>query len=607
MKSRFDRARDLYRENFLPLIRSQNKTESAEKCQRLRDDHEQRLGCSRCPQRACRNDNRLAKTMLMAALVPEAKPFKGLTVKRLVHLNHGTIASPIPGAEVQVAAARLREWATQVGALRIGEQADPEIAIHLSGVDLEPILAQAAEADTPGARKNAMRRLLFEALELQSDSTVVEDEVSFSGTRRPGRVRYGNVREMDDAALTCPSDFEWQVIIDYPFDDKGHGPEEDSRRIEKYREGRAAGAAPNPTVVWLPTFFSHSMERELGQLVVLEHILDGDSRRYVGHLRVEDQGTTRADLTSLRAQKQALVKRTLAQAYGLTIVGDTSLLDQSRTVEEHLKPLLDDLEIRSVLAGTLKEGFKQLIDALLAKRYPHHPRYDGLVTTARMERVLGLVEKLLDERGRRLLVERAEQKDLRAYADPLGITETGDVATLLREQPFKDLEQRRQQQGLDTPTVGAVAGLVGSPADSGSHGRSARRAHRPLYELERANDAAGWAGLHDAAARTAARRCRAPPPRAPDPGRVDRGHRAGRPSLWSCGEWSIHRREKPGSLRREGEREGRCAGTSEGFSCPRSNRESGSGRTPQMLRGSRLQRRLLPLSGRFRASMARRS
>jgi hypothetical protein len=70
-----------------------------------------------------------------------------------------------------------------------------------------------------------------------------------------------------------------------------------------------------------------------------------------------------------------------------------------------------------------------------------------------MERIRDLAEKLLDERDRRMNVERGERTDLKAYADPLGITQTGDVVALLQERPFQEIEQQRQQAGLDTPTV----------------------------------------------------------------------------------------------------------------------------------------------------------
>ncbi len=73
-----------------------------------------------------------------------------------------------------------------------------------------------------------------------------------------------------------------------------------------------------------------------------------------------------------------------------------------------------------------------------------------------MEKIGALVERLLDEGDRRMNVEKGERNDLRAYADPLGITETGDVAVLLRERPFQDIEQQRQQAGIDTPTVSNV-------------------------------------------------------------------------------------------------------------------------------------------------------
>lgn len=467
MKARFDRARDLYREGFLPLIRRTHGTDSSEACQRMQEGHDRRLGCSGCPQTQCRNDNRLVKTLLMAALVPEAKPFKGLTIKQLVHLNHGTIASPIPGAEMQVAAQRLREWSSQVGALRLGDQADPEVSLHLAGVDLQPIIAQAADVNQSGQRKQMMRRLLFQALGVQADGSIVELDAPFHGTRRRGRIRYGNVREMDDGALTCPDHLEWQVILDYPFDERGHGPDEDLIRVEKYRDAHL-GDSPNPTVVWLPTFFSYTLEQELGDLVVIEHIIDGDQQRYLGHLRVEDQATARADLASLRAQKEALIKRSLAQAYGLTSPGDSGLLDPSRSVDEHLVPLLDGLDIRAVLAGNMGDGRKQITDAILTRRYPHHPRFQTTVTVSRTEKVLELVDTLLDRPdGRMGNLETHQRKDLRDIADPLGITQTSDVSVLLQQRPLRDLEQLRQQQGLDAPSVATVRGWLDPDGNRG--------------------------------------------------------------------------------------------------------------------------------------------
>src|SRR5438105_1437530 len=82
--------------------------------------------------------------------------------------------------------------------------------------------------------------------------------------RRAGRVRYGNVREMDDGTLTVPGRMEWQVVLDYPFDDAGFGPANDVVRVERYRDERAGASRPNPTVVWLPTFFARAVEDGLG-------------------------------------------------------------------------------------------------------------------------------------------------------------------------------------------------------------------------------------------------------------------------------------------------------------------------------------------------------
>lgn len=481
MKARFERAKQLYEERFLPLIRSKHNTESPEKCQRLRENHDTRLGCSRCPLRACRTDNRLAKTLLLAALVPEAKPFKGLTMKRVVHLNHGTIATPIPDTEAQIAAQRVREWASQIAPLRIGDQADPEVGIHLSGIDLEPILAGAAELDQAGARRQKLREILFNALSLPTDTTMVDTKFTYRGTHRPGRVHYGNVRELPDERLTLPPDLEWLVVIDYPFDVGHHTPEDDIRRLETFRDGNVS--TRNAVAAWIPHFFSHQLEKELGDLVVIDHVLD-DAKKYLGHLRVEDQNQAKTDLASLAAQKRDKISRTLAKAYGITAVSNDPLLDASRSADEHVVSLLPGLSLRTLLAGKLRDGFDQIATGLLSHRYPHHPAFDTNITAGKLELIKGTLEKLFDQVDYRLPIDATQRKELRAIADPLGITSTTETAVVLNEDTFKAIDQLRQQAGMHSPKVSDARPWI----DPGTRGLQPEVADLVLWAY------AQWAG-----------------------------------------------------------------------------------------------------------------
>ena len=71
---------------------------------------------------AFRNDDRLVKTLLLSALVPEVESLRALNAERLAALNHGTIKTPIPGREAQEVLRRCRTWAASVGEIRIGEE-----------------------------------------------------------------------------------------------------------------------------------------------------------------------------------------------------------------------------------------------------------------------------------------------------------------------------------------------------------------------------------------------------------------------------------------------------------------------------------------------------
>ena len=450
MKKRFESARSLYQDHFLPLLQNTHGTANAEQCQRLRSDHKRSLGCSGCPQASCRNDNRLAKTILMAALVPEAKAFKDLTVRRLCELNHGTIASPIPGAEVNMVVGKLRDWAAKVGALRLGDQGDPSVSVHLQGVDLGPIIDRARQYDTPGQRKQKLRALLFSRIGLPADNSTLELKHTYLGTSRPGTVRFANVRETHDNQLRAPSGTDWYLVIDYPFDDGGT-PADDLNRVDRFRD--ETGGQERTTVVWLPSFFNHEVERTLGDYVALEHILDGRTSDYLGDLRPEDKQQAEADLRSLRDQKKDLLIRALKEAYGVATLGGTTLVDPSRAVENHLVAVDPSLTYHALLAGSLKEGFKQVVDRLLEHRFPHHPRFETTITQGKLTKVADMVQAMVEADQQRIALDNARRKDLKQIGVPLGIAYAPEGAGLLKDGVLKEIDRLREQAGKDCPSV----------------------------------------------------------------------------------------------------------------------------------------------------------
>ncbi|MFC1610310.1 hypothetical protein ACFL6C_05080 [Myxococcota bacterium] len=450
MRTRFNRARHLYAEGFLPIIRADHGTDSPGKCQRDDPNHRKQLGCSGCPERACRNDNRLAKTLLMAALAPGAPTFEGMTVRRLVHLNHGVIASRIPGGEIQNAAEKLRRWKCDVDALRIGDQGDPEISLHLEGIDLKPIIDKARlEYDNAGSRKHTLRKLLFAELKLPPDATTTEHKIEYRGVKRSGMVRFANVREMADKQLRCPAGAEWYLVIDYPFDPDG-SPQDDLQRIDKFRET----VSDEPSVFWLPTFFSSNLENALGDYIAIDHILDGRTKEYLGDLRPEDQTQARDDLKSRRDTKRSEIVRALGAAYGMLQSDDAEReLDLSRKVDEHLVALSPAVRLGPSLAGSLADGMDQAIKRLIEQRFPNHPRFPTTVTAAKLNRVNQLVERVLEAPDHRMPVTAQDRKELQSYSDPLGLTTTTESAAILEERVLNEMEQLRQQAGVQVPTV----------------------------------------------------------------------------------------------------------------------------------------------------------
>jgi hypothetical protein len=463
MRSRFASAKQLYAYQFLPMIQQSNGTSTPEKCQRLRPDHAARIGCSNCLERACRADNRLVKTMLIASLVPERPVFKDLTASKLVQLNHGSLRAPIPGTEVNLVVQKLRHWASSgtIAQLHVGPQSDPVVRLQLEGVDPAPILEQARQYDTPGARQKVLRDLLFTALGIAGSLDWGKDHVikGWRGTDRLGHVRFGNVRRMAAEQLLCPEGHDWRLVIDYPFDDEGFGTHDDEKALEAFLQAHAAGTW---TLVWLPTFFSKDMQRVLGDLVILEHIMSDrpTTQQYVSHLSVENQARAITDLGNLRSQKQGRVVEVLAAAYGLTKAREGDL-DLSNAVEKHIHVLKPGAVVRTQLAATLGDSVERYAEESLAARYRLHPKFARKLTRNIVEQLVTWFGAIIDAEEKSIPVDRDQADLMRGFLMELGLVRvTEDKAFVREDDVLQRLENTRQKGSLDRPEVGEVRAWV---------------------------------------------------------------------------------------------------------------------------------------------------
>ncbi|HEX9619109.1 MAG TPA: hypothetical protein VF989_03175, partial [Polyangiaceae bacterium] len=430
-----------------------------ERCQRERESHPVRLGCSGCGEKQCRVDNRIVKTLLIAALVPEVDELKNLTVGQLYRLNHGMVKSMIPGQEAGIVAGKIRKWATSIAQIRIGSESDPSVSVRLEGVDLKPIFDRYSGEDTPGLRQRGLREVLFEGLGLDAvNADQKELAVTWKGTKRTGKIWFTNVRTAPAERLRCQEDHDFLLVVDYPFDDPGRSPREDVEAAERFRETGGSW-----TLVWLPDFFSNKLTQLLGELVILEHILSDKrvQREAVQHLTLENQTRAINDMENLRAQKRNRLLEAIAQAYGLATPDDETL-DSANTVESHLLVLKHGVPaLRPELAANLANAKDAYIDALLFARYPRHPDFTKPLTARRVNELVDTFADLVNTEEGRLPVDREMRAELVGTLGALDLVRFSETHVLKHEESrLQPLENKRLQKGAERPTVGELRGFI---------------------------------------------------------------------------------------------------------------------------------------------------
>ncbi len=419
MAIHFDNAKRLYHQKLLPML---------EKSHDIRRESVEQLPYDDLKRAAFRNDDRLVKTLLLSALVPEVESLRGLNAEKLAALNHGTIKVPVPGTEGREVLRRIRSWRTTAGEIRIGEESNPTISVQLSGVDTESIIAQALREDNRGNQIRRVRKMLFDQLGIEGDGEFERyHDFLWRNTRRTCQVLFGNIRELPDSSLEN-GDEPWKLIIDFPFDEAGHGPRDDIAVLDRFKASRSEGAK---TLCWVPSFFSPEAQKDLGMLVVLEHILTGERfGTYSNHLSPQDRQGAKSVLESQRSQLRQAVQNHLDAAYGQEALPPGSL-DTTHDLEpnEHYVSLSPGFVAQPPAAANLQRAMLDLLFQCLNHEFPAGPYFETEVKPSVLKKVLEQVEPATQTIDGRIAVDKTIRPLLRQIANPLSLGDMGVDAT----------------------------------------------------------------------------------------------------------------------------------------------------------------------------------
>lgn len=397
-----------------------------------------------------RADDRFVKTLLLASLAPEVPALRRLTGARLAALNHGSIRTRIgtPGAQV---VSRLRQLQAEFGELRSEGEQDPVFSLHLTDLDLEPLLDAVGQQDSAGARRIWVKDQLWQALGVKdSGQFVCEREVVWRGTRRTVELVFANVRDdtdLPDAQFAPMAPGHVRIVFDYPFDVGNHSPADDAERLRRLKPRLQQPA----TLVWLPHFFSDQRLGQLGRLLKMTYLLERDRLAdYAGHLGAEDQVKVRHQLQAQRDTLTSQLSAVLRQLYGIEARDDANV--GAEVPEGHVVPLLDGVPARLLGGAGFEANLLALTDTVLATLYPKHPDLDPggtrkAVTIGELRAVHGWITQAMESGERHVTLQRSDLPLARRIAPPLELGEVHEGPLTVSGQWRNRVDQLAAQHG----------------------------------------------------------------------------------------------------------------------------------------------------------------
>jgi hypothetical protein len=397
-------------------------------------------------------DDRIIKTLVLAALAPNVPALARLTGSRLAALNHGSIRSRTvqPGS---VVVSRLRDIQAEFGELRADSDTDPVFTLHLSDLDIEPLLDAVGEQDSSGARRIWLKEQLWRSLGVRdSDEFVCEREVVWKGTRRVAELVFGNVRDstdIPDQQFTPSVAGRVRFVVDYPFDVSGHHPSDDFGRVDRLRRDGLEAS----TVVWLPHFLSPQKSAQLGRLLKIRYLLDRDRLDdYAATMSADDRVRVRHQLQAQQDNLTSQLVAALQQLYGISRA-DEGTVGAEVGDEGHVLSLLPGLRLRLHAGAGFEYNLLSLADDQFAAMYPKHPNFDPTnsrkaITAADLRAVFGWINRAMEDGKQRVVVDRTQLALVKRIVHPLELGEVSDGPLNLSTEWRRRIEQHAAQLGV---------------------------------------------------------------------------------------------------------------------------------------------------------------
>jgi hypothetical protein len=461
MRIQFDNAKKLWNQKLQPLLEQEHHVT----WQQLQDGQ-----ADAQTRRRFENDARLLKTSLLAALVPEVPALRALTAPRLAALNHGTVTSPVPGGEGGIVLQKLRNWATRVGEIRVSDDQVPTVSLQISGVDVEPILANAAQADNDGTRRSKLQRILFDMLGIATDTGLIAAqslhayEHIWRGTRREVDLYFEQVRELPYERLRGRTGAP-VLVLGMPFDPHGRPPATHLAHARNFNDDSASGG-----VVWQPSYLSDRALKDLGTLVRIDFLVAGAGDRLIEaarHLSASDREQARAVLKSQQSALQQRIRACLEAAYGMRPDND-GCVGTAVQQEDRLISLEGTFRPQMPVGADMKSAVSALLDRLFEHRFPAHPQFDEEVRDPVLRRVLERVQQAAGEPDQRVLIQdHADRRHLGAVAVPLKLGAMSQTHLQLSNYWADHFARRHSAAGGGPFTAGRLRDWTNEPHPMG--------------------------------------------------------------------------------------------------------------------------------------------